>query len=632
MSNVKKRFGFAILTISDRCFQGNLLDSSGSKLKLLIQSIDQFELIDHKIVPDEIVSIKSRLIEWADCPQISCIITTGGTGLSSRDVTPEAINEIIEKEVPGIVHALMEKSISITPMAMLSRLKCGIRNKTLIINLPGSPKACEECFQVIRSVLKHALDQLADSADEINLLHQSMQRPQLRSKVKDSLVSKRDRASPFKMISIDEAFRLIKNEIDDYMADTMESNLTETIKTQEIHCYLNRIAAEDIFPKIPLPPFNASIKDGYAVVAKDGQGLRNVLVETSVAGNNKVSKIESGFCARISTGAAVPQGADAVVQIEDTELIETDRDNNESIIQIKTIPIPNQDIRPIGSDISIGDHQPLIMKYQQLNAIDLALIAASGVETINVFRRPTIAILSTGDEIVSAGDPRPPTSVWDSNRPLLMSLLDGLQYKYYDLGIVQDNVDEIFNKIQKSCAIADVIVSTGGVSMGEKDLLKKVLKEDFDSKILFGRVNLKPGKPTTFATAMVNGQKKFFFALPGNPVSAFVTFKIFVEPSLQLLSGRNHLFRDKSPLLVHRWIKCKMNLDEPYRKDPRPEFVRGLVNFNETDSLPIAKLTESNQMSSRLLNVQNANCLLFFDTKNGLEYLSDGEIIDAILL
>lgn len=208
---------------------------------------------------------------------------------------------------------------------IILRLKCGIRNKTLIINLPGSPKACEECFQVIRSVLKHALDQLADSADEINLLHQSMQRPQLRSKVKDSLVSKRDRASPFKMISIDEAFRLIKNEIDDYMADTMESNLTETIKTQEIHCYLNRIAAEDIFPKIPLPPFNASIKDGYAVVAKDGQGLRNVLVENSVAGNNKVSKIESGFCARISTGAAVPQGADAVVQIEDTELIETDR-------------------------------------------------------------------------------------------------------------------------------------------------------------------------------------------------------------------------------------------------------------------------------------------------------------------
>lgn len=107
-----------------------------------------------------------------------------------------------------------------------------------------------------------------------------------------------------------------------------------------------------------------------------------------------------------------------------------------------------------------------------------------------------------------------------------MSLLDGLQYKYYDLGIVQDNVDEIFDKIQKSCAIADVIVSTGGVSMGEKDLLKKVLKEDFDSKILFGRVNLKPGKPTTFATAMVNGQKKFFFALPG---SFFIRISITVQ-------------------------------------------------------------------------------------------------------
>lgn len=621
-------YGFAILTVSDRCSRNENVDTSGPMLRHLIEDHhDRFDVIDYHIVSDDKNDLKEILIRWSNRSDIHCILTTGGTGLTSRDVTPEATNEIIEKEVSGISFALISASITITPMAMLSRMKCGILNRTLIINLPGSQKACKECFDVIKPVLKHAIDQLKDS-NEVDMLHRTMNN-YMKSKVKETPIATRERHSPFEMIPIKEAQQRIFVEIGSYF-QTDRNEMFISAKT--LHKALNFILAHDVFASVPLPPFNASIKDGYAVIAEDGQGNRNVLSKASVAGLNEVTRIDRGFCARISTGAAVPPGANAVVQVEDTELIIKTQDDDEEVINIRTIPVVGQDIRSIGSDIPVDNLNPLIKKYRRLSSIDLGLIAATGVKEIKVFRRPKIAVLSTGDEIVSAGQPRPWNCVWDSNRTVLMSLLS--QFEVVDLGITPDLADSIFNYLNKGMQNADIVITTGGVSMGERDLLKQVLGEDFNANIHFGRVNLKPGKPTTFSTTTYDGKKKYIFSLPGNPVSTFVTFKIFVEPFLQLLSGKYFDFENQKEVnlmeKLFKWIKCKVVLDKPYKIDTRPEFVRAVITFSS--SFPEAKLTESNQMSSRLLNVMNSNGLLFIPSSlDGQKFLENGNFVDAIL-
>ncbi|XP_027199266.2 molybdenum cofactor synthesis protein cinnamon [Dermatophagoides pteronyssinus] len=622
-------YRFTILTVSDRCSRNESVDTSGPLLQQLIKDYDdRFYVLDYQIVSDDKNVLKEFLIRWSNRSDVDCILTTGGTGLTSRDITPETTAEIIEKEVPGISLALISSSLSITPMAMLSRMKCGILNQTLIINLPGSYKACKECFDVIKPVLKHAIDQLKDS-NEVDMLHRTMHN-NLKSKVNKEPVADRERHSPFEMISIKEAQLRIFTEIGPYF----QSDRNEmVIPAKILHKAFNLVLAHDVFASVPLPPFDASTKDGYAVIAEDGKGNRNVLSKASIAGLNEVTRIDRGFCARISTGAAVPAGANAVVQVEDTELIMKTQDDEEKVINIKTIPAVGQDIRLIGSDIPVDNLNPLITKYRRLSSIDLGLIAATGAKEIKVFRRPKIAVLSTGDEIVSAGQHRSWNCVWDSNRTVLMSLL--LQFEVFDLGITPDSADGILNCLNEAMQNADVIITTGGVSMGERDLLKKVLREDFNADIHFGRINLKPGKPTTFSTTTYNGKKKYIFSLPGNPVSAFVTFKIFVEPFLQLLSGKYFDFKkqkEANPMeKLLKWIKCKVVLDKPYQIDTRPEFVRAVITFSSL-SFPEAKLTESNQTSSRLLNVMNSNGLLFIPSNlDGQKFLENGDFVDAIL-
>jgi len=276
------------------------------------------------------------------------------------------------------------------------------------------------------------------------------------------------------------------------------------------------------------------------------------------------------------------------------------------------------------------------------------LLASTGVESVAVFKRTIVAVMSTGDEIVSPGERRPPNCIWDSNRAVLLALLRSAHYEVIDLGIVPDTVDDTYRGIKRGLDSADCLITTGGVSMGERDLLKQVLREDFDAQIHFGRVNLKPGKPTTFATCEHQKRIKFIFALPGNPVSAYVTYQVFVKPALEFLSGKYFTFVQENDdevfqlLSAHKTIKCKLILDKPFKLDPRPEFVRAIVTFpktNSTDSdppshFPTVHLTEHNQISSRLLNVKDANALVLLksSSENESEFVNNGTLVDAILL
>lgn len=676
ISNHKMSFyRFAILTASDRCSTGLAQDESGPLLESsILKCGNLFLVMERKIVPDSRPKIEEVLREWCTTrTDIDCIITTGGTGFTARDVTPEATKAVLQKEAPGLVHALMSASLKATPMAMLSRLTAGICGSTLIVNFPGSKKACRECFDVLEPVLKHAIDQLKEDRSEIEKEHLRFieNRPKSKfqtvflcdhllkyfsvvGKVKLLAVADRHRHSPYEMISIDEAYARVLTQVKVYLEESNEANLKASVSVSDMHWCSGYILADDVYASVPLPPFNASVKDGYAVIAEKGAGLRKVLAKTSVAGGRTVSKLTGlpDYCVRISTGACVPEGANAVVQVEDTQLVErTEEGDEEALIRITTEPKVGQDIRPIGSDIAVDKVNPLLPRHSTLTPIELGLLASTGVPSASLYLRPTVAILSTGDEVVSAGDDRPDNCIWDSNRVVLTSLLLQSHFQVTDLGIVPDRIDDTFQAVDCALDSADVLITTGGVSMGERDLMKQVLKEDFDATIHFGRVNLKPGKPTTFASCTHKGKKKLIFALPGNPVSCFVTYQVFVKPTLDLLSGKFFALSEDSTsqglLAMHKTVKCRLCLEKPYKLDPRPEFARAIVSFpkmctnmsatgavNPLDWFPTARLTESNQISSRLLNVKDANALILFrsGSENAGQFIEDGNFVDAILL
>lgn len=613
-----------ILTVSDRCSRGEAEDKSGPNLQRLVRSsklnVDEV-LCD--CVPDEPNDIKRVLLKWCDSEELHLVLTTGGTGFSSRDVTPEVTSEIIEKPAPGLSLGMLSESLKVTPMAMLSRATCGIRKGTIIINLPGSLKGSQECFQFVLPALPHAIEVLRNCPN-VGVTHASMQGPahspvsthhmcphKAHGKaVRDlSKVAERDRHSRYPLVPMDEALSMI-------MANSQR--LPQKIITLEDS--LGYVLASDVFAKEPFPPFPASVKDGYAVLASDGPGERLVLGPVT-AGEVTACNVISGHVMRITTGAPLPPGADAVVQVEDTELFESENEGRtEKRIKILTTPKPGQDIRPIGFDVNKG--QQVLTALQKLGPAELGLMASLGFTEVEVFQKPKVAVLSTGNEVVNPGEDTRAGQIRDSNKIALKSLIRTHGFEVLDLGIAADNPQDLQTKLSVGLEKADVLVSSGGVSMGEKDFLKPVLEDLLGATIHFGRVFMKPGKPTTFATTAISGKKKLIFALPGNPVSAMVTFNLFVLPALRKLAGFQH------PQLT----KIKAKLPQPVDLDPRPEYHRVVLSWKPGEAVPSAISTGS-QCSSRLLSMRTANALLVLPPRSDtLTRINAGEIVDALII
>ncbi|XP_058797567.1 gephyrin [Phymastichus coffea] len=622
MSSIK----FGVLTVSDSCSQNELNDKSGPALVSLLTdaSTEINQILNSRVqctavVPDEEFAIMKILVQWADKDDVNVILTTGGTGFSNRDVTPEATKKVIHKEAPGISLTMMIESLKITPMAALSRAVCGIRGKTLIINLPGSPKAATECLSAVAKVIQHAVDLILDHTKNVKKTHHHIQQsnnhhscPHKKDQTSLNLddVAGRLRESPFPMISIEKSQEILK--------ETVPKN----ISTEKINIWesFGRVLAETVYSPCNLPPFRASIKDGYAVIAKDGKGRKQVLGGLEAGHEPGVLKVVPGTCVRINTGAAVPDEATAVVQVEDTKLLEKGSDGKEEkVIEILIDPKENQDIRPIGSDIKKGI--AVLKEGIRIGAIEMGILTACGFSQVPVTCIPKIGVLSTGNELQIAGEVPKPGHVYDSNKITLIMMLKENGYNAVDLGIATDQEKVMINTIEKALQEVDLIITTGSVSMGDRDMLKPILKEVFNATIHFGRVNLKPGKPTTYATCEYNGVKKYFLCLPGNPVSAMVTANIFVFPLL------NHLTKNNSKPIV---VKAK--LTSKYVLDSRPEFARVILEWSDGEPYPKAYST-GNQISSKLLSCKNANALLMLPGKSAqLTELAEGELISAMLL
>lgn len=309
-------------------------------------------------------------------------------------------------------------------------------------------------------------------------------------------------------------------------------------------------------------------------------------------------------------------------QVEDTDLLlEADDGREELKIYINKAPVLNQDIRSVGSDIQ--SNEKVLRKGQHIGAPELGLLATVGVTEVPCYKLPVVGIMSTGTELVEPGQALGPGQIRDANRTTLINSVKELGFPVVDLGIAPDTVENLVKIFKEGLTKADVIVTSGGVSMGEKDLLKDVLLVDFEAKLHFARVFMKPGKPTTFATVLKGvPEKKLLFCLPGNPVSATVTCNLYVLPALRKMAGHS---QPLSPVV-------KARLAKNVRLDPRPEYHRCVLSWHPDNPVPLAEST-GNQISSRLLSMRGANALMMLPPRSSSRFqLSIGDMVDCMLL
>uniref|UniRef100_A0A8C4YIS2 Gephyrin n=1 Tax=Gopherus evgoodei TaxID=1825980 RepID=A0A8C4YIS2_9SAUR len=769
LTNHDHQIRVGVLTVSDSCFRNLAEDPQWDNLKDLVQdpSLLGGTISAYKIVPDEIEEIKETLIDWCDEKELNLILTTEE-------------QEVIEREAPGMALAMLMGSLNVTPLGMLSRPVCGIRGKTLIINLPGSKKGSQECFQFILPALPHAIDLLRDAIVKVKEVHDELEdlpspppplspppttsphkqtedkgvqceeeeeekkdsgvastedsssshitaaaiaakHPSYTSsavimakgeqpipglicyshhaagsagepynifwtvnciscpvQIPDSIISRgvqvlprdtaslsttpsespraqatsrlstascptpkvsavpchlsvlslqvqsrcsskenilrashsavditkvarRHRMSPFPLTSMDKAFITVLE-------------MTPVLGTEIINYRdgMGRVLAQDVYAKDNLPPFPASVKDGYAVRAADGPGDRFIIGE-SQAGEQPTQTVMPGQVMRVTTGAPIPCGADAVVQVEDTELIRESDDGTEELeVRILVQARPGQDIRPIGHDIKRGEC--VLAKGTHMGPSEIGLLATVGVTEVEVNKFPVVAVMSTGNELLNPEDDLLPGKIRDSNRSTLLATIQEHGYPTINLGIVGDKY--LLNALNEGISRGRRIITI------RRDYLKQVLDIDLHAQIHFGRVFMKPGLPTTFATLDIDGVRKIIFALPGNPVSAVVTCNLFVVPALRKMQG----ILDPRPTIIKARLSCDVKLD------PRPEYHRCILTWHHQEPLPWAQST-GNQMSSRLMSMRSANGLLMLPPKTE-QYveLHKGEVVDVMVI
>lgn len=380
-----------------------------------------------------------------------------------------------------------------------------------------------------------------------------------------------------------------------------------------------RVLSEDIKSEIDLPLFTNSSMDGFAVRAEDVHGadpnhsVKLFIVEDIPAGKKPTRILEKKQSSRIMTGAQIPDGADAVIPIEDTNQYDPESRTNLGLpeeIEVYRSVEPGDYIREKGEDISAND--TVLESNSQLRPQDVGLLAMLGKAKLPVYRSPKIAIFSTGDELVPVEIPLQLGKIHDSNAYTLSALITRDNGEPVNLGIVPDReqaVREVLVEAVKKDA--DLILSSAGVSVGAFDFVRTVVQSD--GALDFWRVNMRPGKPLAFG----NFQGVPFIGLPGNPVSAFVGYEVFVRPAIRKLAGMNESPRKR--------IKTKIL--EDISSDGRESYLRAVVQSQNGEW--IARLT-GHQGSGNLFSLVQANALLIIPS--GVKSLPSGTEVEAWLL
>ncbi len=354
-----------------------------------------------------------------------------------------------------------------------------------------------------------------------------------------------------------------------------------------------RIAARDLAAEIDVPPFRASAMDGYAFRHSDVAVSNGPLVVTgrSLAGHPGPDQLARGSCQRITTGARVPDQADTVVQQEDVSLHMTDRSRAEDQILIETLPPSGEHVREVGSDTPAGTR--LIEAGRLIRGADAAVCAAHGISTLRVKRKIRVGMLSTGDELTEPGDTLGVGQIHDANRVLLRSILARPTVELIDLGIVADTVEALASCI-RSAPDLDILISSGGVSVGDADHVKDVLGAD--GQVQLWKIAMKPGRPLAFGH-LHSGPA--WFGLPGNPVSAAITALMVLEPAIARLTGHAYQSPPRHTALLRTRIS---------KRPGRMELQRGMLEQEFDGAWSVSSVGP--QDSHRLQSLQRADCLI----------------------
>lgn len=572
---------------------------------------------------------------------------------------------------------MLSASFAITPFAAMARPVAGVRHDSLILTLPGSPKGAKENLQSVIKLLPHACEQAAgidsrslhsggtDKLEKDAGLKAGATAPSEHSCSHDKHVHRHDghshghshghghgghampkahttpderhmsndphagptrryRESPYPMFSVEDALKKISEH-------TPEALVTTAPVDESL---VGSVLAEDVTARESVPAFRASIVDGYAIIASkhmmvpSTKGIFPVVGISHAEAGVEADELRIGEVARITTGAPLPRGATSVVMVEDTVLrSKTEDGTEEKEIEVLTADIePGENVREVGSDVQSGD---VIMKRGEGITVvggEFGLLASVGTQEVKVYKKPVVGVLSTGDEIIPHdrdGDLRL-GEVRDTNRPTLLTAIRGSGFEAVDLGIASDKPGALEQTLRDAMRRVDVIVTSGGVSMGELDLLKPTIERQLGGTIHFGRVSMKPGKPTTFATVPFKSnagerESKVIFALPGNPASAVVTYHLFVLPSLHKMSGISPVGLPKVKVVLEQDVRCDTK---------RSEYHRVLVTVNADGRL--SATSTGGQRSSRIGSFKGANGLLCLPTTQPT--LKKGDTCDALIM
>jgi molybdopterin molybdotransferase len=362
---------------------------------------------------------------------------------------------------------------------------------------------------------------------------------------------------------------------------------------------LGRVLAEDVFASIPLPAFDNSSMDGYAVRAADAKvGGELAVIGEHAAGADRNLVLGPGQTVRIFTGAPIPNGADAVIMQEDVER------RGDKIVVREGVE-RGENIRIRGGDLCEG--QRLASKGEVLTPARIAVIGSQGIAELSVYRRPTVAVIATGSELRPQGERLRPSEIYETNRILLASLTERSNAVADVFDIVPDT-EEAHLKTFEQARSRDVMLIAGGMSVGEKDLVRPMLKK-LGAELDLWRVAIKPGKPFLFGRL----GRTLVFGLPGNPVSAFVTFLLFVRPALWKMGGR----ADLEPLRIPARLASDLSND-----GDRPHYFRGVLKDAAFQPMGL-------QQSHALFALSQANALCRVESERSIV---SGSVVDVLLL
>jgi gephyrin len=480
MASPQSKLTASILIISETASKDPSTDKCIPALSGVFSDLgsSNWTIASTTIIPDSIPAIQAAVLKSCD-EGINLIITSGGTGFAIKDVTPEAVGPLIEKQAPGLVHGMLSSSLQVTPFAVMSRPVAGVRGQSLILTLPGSPKGAKENLEAVFKLLSHACLQ-ASGGDSRQMhsggvkklekeagvgvdgeksgqkqgqhshgcgrdhghgghqgpkAHTSPENQQQHSNDPSQGPSRRHRHSPYAMLSVTDALQQIE-----------QHTPSPTIITLPVNeSLVGHVLAQDVTAAESVPAFRASIVDGYAVIASpDAPSTKGIfpvaMISHAQAGEH--AELQHGQVARITTGAPLPPGATSVVMVEDTLLIsKTDDGAEEKEIEILTSEISiGENVREVGSDVLAGS--TIMRKGEGISAIggEFGLLASVGVKQVSVYKKPVVGVLSTGDEIVNhtrEGELRR-GEVRDTNRPTLLTAIRGSGFEAVDLGIVSD--------------------------------------------------------------------------------------------------------------------------------------------------------------------------------------------------